>query len=179
MSMPPKPDFQAMLEVLGNHGVEFIVIGGVSAVLNGAEVATWDLDIVHKRAPDNLPRLLAALEELDAYYREPGDRRLRPKLSHLGGGGHCLFRTSRGDLDVLGSVVGDRVYESLLPHTFTSWVTTTTQARILDLPTLIQIKQATNREKDRAVLPVLEETLAQQRSAQGQATIRPETKDPP
>lgn len=44
-----KPDFSAVLEVLAKHEVDFIVVDGVCAVLLGAPVATFDLDIVHSR----------------------------------------------------------------------------------------------------------------------------------
>jgi hypothetical protein len=35
------------------HDVEFIVVGGVAAVLQGAPVVTFDLDILHRRTPEN------------------------------------------------------------------------------------------------------------------------------
>ncbi len=44
-------------EVLSSHSVDFIVVGGISAVLNGAPVNTFDLDIVHSRDPANVARL--------------------------------------------------------------------------------------------------------------------------
>ncbi len=64
----PKPsvDYLAILKTLRRHGVDFIIVGGVCAVLHGAPVATFDLDVVHSREPHNLARLMAALEELDA-----------------------------------------------------------------------------------------------------------------
>ncbi len=48
-----KPDFLGTLSVLAAHKVDFIVVGGVSAVLQGAPIATFDLDIVHSRGPAN------------------------------------------------------------------------------------------------------------------------------
>jgi len=84
----PTPRFRDGLETLARHGVEFVVVGGVAAVLNGAPISTFDLDIVHARAPANLDRLLAALTELDARYRDLTGRVLRPELSALAGDGH-------------------------------------------------------------------------------------------
>jgi hypothetical protein len=49
----PKPDFLAILQTLAHHKVEFIVVGGVCAVLQGAPISTFDLDLVHSRASDN------------------------------------------------------------------------------------------------------------------------------
>ena len=64
------PDFLNILKILAKHKVDFIVIGGVGAVLQGAPIATFDLDVIHSRHQDNLERLCVALQELEAYYRE-------------------------------------------------------------------------------------------------------------
>jgi hypothetical protein len=81
-----------------------VVVGGVAAVLNGAPISTLDLDIVHARSEENLDRLLAALTELDARYRDLTGRVLRPERSALAGDGHHLLITSYGPLDVLGQI---------------------------------------------------------------------------
>ena len=47
------------------HGVEYLVIGGVAAILHGVPRATLDLDIIISATPDNARRLLAALLEAD------------------------------------------------------------------------------------------------------------------
>ena len=46
----------AILRALVEAGVEFIVVGGVAAVLNGAPVSTFDLDVVHARDAANVAR---------------------------------------------------------------------------------------------------------------------------
>jgi hypothetical protein len=48
------PDFLAILRTLSDYKVDFIVVGGVCAVLHGAPLATFDLDVVHCRSADNL-----------------------------------------------------------------------------------------------------------------------------
>jgi len=62
----PKPsvDYLAILRTLRRHKVDFIIVGGVCAVLHGAPLATFDLDVVHSRELRNLARLRAALEPL-------------------------------------------------------------------------------------------------------------------
>ena len=59
--MKPKPDFLAILQPLAKHQVDFIVVGEVGAVLQGAPISTFDLDVVHSRTSDNIDRLLVAL----------------------------------------------------------------------------------------------------------------------
>ena len=54
-------DVEAALKLLMAGQVEFIVIGGVAASTLGSARATFDLDIVYARAPDNIARLVATL----------------------------------------------------------------------------------------------------------------------
>lgn len=159
--MVPQYNFERILQTLVEYQVDFIVIGGVCAVLQGAPVSTFDVDIVHSRAADNLPRLLAALQQLQAHYRHQGDRRLVPNLSLLASPGHHLLTTVDGPLDVLGTVTEERGYDELLPHTEDKLIALDVQVRILDLPTLIQLKEAAGRDKDKMVLPTLRHTLAE------------------
>ena len=45
------------------HGVRYIVIGGIAAVLHGVPRATFDLDILITASADNAQHLLDALTE--------------------------------------------------------------------------------------------------------------------
>ncbi len=76
------PGFLEILKVLTRRRVDFIIVGGVSAVLHGAPVTTFDLDVVHARDPENVTRLLSALEELEAVYRVQPERQSRPGETH-------------------------------------------------------------------------------------------------
>jgi hypothetical protein len=154
--------------VLTDHQVAFLVVGGVSAVLQAAPVNTFDLDVVHSREPENLTRMLAALQSLDSYYRGQGTRRIKPGLSHLASPGHQLLSTRAGYLDVLGTVgaVGaERGYEELLPHTIEVDLGAGLRVRLLDLATLIELKEQAGRDKDKAVLPILRRTLEERQKA--------------
>src|SRR5450432_1436896 len=55
---------EKVLEALTQAGVEFIVVGGVSAVLQGVPVVTQDLDLCYRRTPENVRRLASALRSL-------------------------------------------------------------------------------------------------------------------
>ncbi|HSW49219.1 MAG TPA: hypothetical protein VLH09_03545 [Bryobacteraceae bacterium] len=148
-------DFQAILRVLAEHGVDFIVVGGVCGVLHGAPILTFDLDIVHSRKKDNVGRLMRALEALDARYRTHTEKTIRPAPTHLASEGHQLLATRFGPLDVLGLIGSGRQYEDLLPHSVVMRVGRGLTARLLDLDTLIETKQETAGEKDRAALAIL------------------------
>ena len=156
-------DFFAALRILAEHKAEFVVIGGVGAVMRGAPITTFDLDIVHSRAADNLERLHAALVQLDASYREHTPKVLRPKLEDLALPGYHLLITRFGPLDVLGSVAKGASYADLASRSELFEIAPGVRVRVLALDALIELKEATNREKDRAVLPVLRRTLEEER----------------
>ncbi|MCX5895278.1 MAG: hypothetical protein NTZ51_05545 [Proteobacteria bacterium] len=158
----PYNDFFKILRTLSKHNVEFIIVGGVCAVLHGAPVSTFDLDVVHSRDADNLERLLAALDELEAYYRDRPGRKLKPKLSHIASPGHQLLMTNAGPLDLLGTIGNKRSYRDLIKNTDTLKVDDLT-VHILSLASLIDIKEEVGRDKDKAVLPILKQTAKEKK----------------
>ncbi|MGH9749078.1 MAG: hypothetical protein ACRD6R_04040 [Candidatus Polarisedimenticolia bacterium] len=158
----PKPDFLSILKVLAAHEVDFIVVGGVSAVLQGAPISTFDLDLVHSREPRNIARLVEALQELGAYYRGQGTRRIEPSPTLLASPGHQLLLTVHGPLDLLGTIGKGEGYEELIGAT-EELVVGPVRLRVLGLPALIKSKEAAGREKDKAVLSILRRTLEEQR----------------
>jgi predicted nucleotidyltransferase len=156
LRQPPK--FREALDVLAHHGVELIVVGGVAAVLGGAPISTFDLDVVHHRTPANVARLLAALGDLDARYRDLTGRILRPEAHGLEGPGHHLLLTRAGPLDVLGQIGAGHAYEDLLGDSALQSLGPIT-IHVLGLEALIRTKAHANRDKDRAVLAILRRTL--------------------
>lgn len=153
-----------MVAKLCDAGVEFIVVGGVAAVLQGAPITTTDLDIVHRRTPENVARLLDVLLQLDAIMRCDFARRgLRPTAEMLAGRGQINLSTSLGPIDPLCQLDEGRGYDELLQHS-EPLVEDGRVLHVLDLPTLIEVKTKAGRPKDRIALPVLIATL-QEREA--------------
>jgi len=157
--MEPSVDYLAILKTLRLHGVDFIIVGGVCAVLHGAPLATFDLDVVHSREPQNLSRLMAALKELEAHYRIPGGRDKKPGPSHLASAGHQLLMTRFGPLDLLGTIGKGHDYGRLLDDTVELEIGGGLKVRVSSLESLVKTKEETGQEKDRAVLPVLRRLL--------------------
>ena len=158
----PKPDYIAILQTLTENRVEFIVVGAVAAAVQGATISTFDLDMVHSRKPQNIQRLLKALEVLDAHYRTPGGEHLRPARSHLESEGHQLLTTRAGQLDLLGVIGSGRGYDELLPLAIEHEVAGV-KVRMLSLEAVIKTKEETGRDKDKAMLPVLRRTLEEKK----------------
>jgi hypothetical protein len=150
--------FAEILRLLAAHDVEFVVVGMTAGILHGAPVTTVDLDVVHRRSPENVARLLRVLAELDAVYRHDV-RKLRPRESHLVSPGHQLLTTMHGDLDCLGAIDQGRGYEELVDQTVEMNLGGGLTVRVLSLPALIEAKERLGRPKDLAVLPVLRATL--------------------
>lgn len=65
-----------------------------------------------------------------------------------------LLSTRLGPLDCLGTLIDGRGFEELASHT-ESIHDESTELRVVDLPTLIDIEKRTGRAKDRLMLPVL------------------------
>lgn len=151
------PQLTRILETLVDHQVEFIVVGGLAAVLQGAPVTTQDVDIVYDLSEANQRRLLGALEAMGALFR--GDkRRLQPNLSHLASRGHKLLTTTHGDLDCLGTIEEATAYEDLLGHA--EWMKIgEIPIRVLSLERLIQVKEQLTRPKDKLMLIQLQAAL--------------------
>lgn len=123
----------AMIRALHDAGVEFLVVGGVSAVLNGVPVSTFDLDVVHRRTSENVDRILPVLEALDAVYRTQPERRLRPARQALMSSGHQTLLTKYGPLDLLGTIGTDLGYDELLPKSTGFLIAEDVRVRILNL----------------------------------------------
>jgi predicted nucleotidyltransferase len=153
----------AILRAMAEAGIEFIVVGGVAAVLNGAPLNTFDLDIVHARNAANVAKLLPLLDSLDAIFRFQPERRIEPTAEYLSGPGHLNLITRCGSLDLLGTIGRGLIYEDLLPRSADIEIAPGIRVRVLDLETLIALKEELGGEKDRAALPILRATLAEKR----------------
>lgn len=63
--------FIEILNELHDHGVDFVIVGGVAAALHGGARVTFDLDIVPSLAPDSWPAVVDLLWSLGARPRIP------------------------------------------------------------------------------------------------------------
>jgi hypothetical protein len=162
MASPP-PSLTTLLARLAASGADFLLVGGLAAVAQGAPLATLDVDVVHRRDPANVERLLAFLTSVDARYRgRPAGQVLRPEQEPLLGDGHHLLVTDLGPLDLLGAIEGGRDYPSLLPDSVEVEVEGQ-RVRVVRLETLVDLKRGASGAKERLVLALLEETLARRR----------------
>jgi predicted nucleotidyltransferase len=155
-------EFDKLLPVLVQSGVEFILIGGVAGIIHGSARLTYDVDVVYARGVANLKRLAESLKPFVPYLRgAPPGLPFTLDVPTLRNGLNFTLITKLGDLDLLGEVVGGGGYRDLLPHTF-QVAAFGVKFKCVDLPTLIKLKRAAGRPKDLESLAELETLLREQ-----------------
>lgn len=96
-------DAQAIFDVLGAHGVDYVTVGGIALQAHGAQRLTQDLDIVFDPSPENAARLAAALAALDAKVVGPDGRPAGgpPSAGLLGSSDLWKLVTPYGPIDAM------------------------------------------------------------------------------
>ncbi len=152
-------EFETAIQTLCDAGVDFVVIGGVSATLHGSSRVTYDLDICYSRVPLNLRRMAAALAPF--HPRPRGFSKDLPFIWDevtLRNGGLFTLNTDLGEIDLLAEVAGLGAYDEVKRQSITVEAYDR-RISILTLRSLIQAKRAAGRERDLAALPELEGLL--------------------
>jgi len=149
-------DFSALLRILTENKVEFIIVGGAAATALGSARLTFDLDIVYKRSKENIERIVNALQPITPYLRgAPPGLPFSWDVQTVQRGLNFTLTTTLGPLDILGEIAGGGGYDQLRPKTITVEIFGT-ECLSLNLESLIQVKRAAGRPKDLEVVAELE-----------------------
>jgi len=145
---------RALLRRLKDHGVEFVVIGGVCGVLHGVPLVTFDLDVCCPFSVENLRRIESAVKDLHPRHRlvaSPLPLQLTDELcTRLK---NLYLQTDFGKLDCLSEVAGVGDYPAVWKNSVTCG--TDRGVRMLSLEALIAAKRAAGRERDLAAVRLL------------------------
>lgn len=155
--MPQPLDPECLFKVLDDHGVDYVLIGGLAAVLHGSTVLTNDADICAHHEPTNLARLRSALLDLQAHIRSedsPDGVAFDPHPALLGSVSMLNMTTRCGDLDLTFAPPALDDYASLAESAVVMDLGGVA-VRVAALSDIIRSKAAADRPKDRAVLPIL------------------------
>jgi hypothetical protein len=148
--MNARPLLERVALALENARLEAILFGNAAAALHGAPITTIDFDFLFRRTPLNLRKLKQFAAQLGATVFRP----YYPVSS--------LFRVVNDDIglqvDFLSVAHGVRSFESLRTRA-TRVPFGDATLLVASLQDIIKSKRAAGRERDRAVLPVLERTL--------------------
>jgi hypothetical protein len=148
--------FAKLLARLTDERVEFIIVGGFAAAMHGALRPTLDLDVVYQRTPENMIRLIRALERETPYPRgAPPGLPFRWDAHTLRLGSNFTLNTSLGQIDLLGEITGGGGYDKLLPFARKS-IVFDRECLCLELAKLIEVKRAAGRAKDYEAIAELE-----------------------
>ena len=105
-------NIEAPLRLLGEHKVDCVIVGGIAALIHGSLLLTNDVDVCYARDPENLRRLVGALQSVHARLRNaPEGLPFILDAETLKRGLNFTFTTNIGDLDLLGEVRGVGHYE--------------------------------------------------------------------
>ena len=156
MSTRPELDAEEILRRLTARGVDFVVIGGIAAVLWGSARMTFDLDICFATDEANLQALGKVLVDLGAQLKGVDEELpLVPDATTLRRVEMLTLKTTAGELDLLARPAGAPAYDVLRKRA----------ARvdlgdfnilISSLDDLITMKRAAGRTKDLADVEELE-----------------------
>jgi hypothetical protein len=152
----PPLDAAAILRRIIERKVDFVVIGGIAAVLQGASRATFDLDICFATDADNLEALGGALLELGARLKGvTEDVPFVPDAVTLRRVQVLTLETDSGELDVLASPAGAPPYAQLAAGA-DRYDLGGFSVLVASVDDLIAMKQAAGRIKDLADVETLE-----------------------
>jgi hypothetical protein len=154
----------ALLRVLVDHGVDFVVIGGVAARLQGAPILTQDIDVTPARDDANLERLAGALRAIHARLRspaEPDGLDFPVEARFLAAARSWTLVSDVGDVDLVFEPAGANGYADVVADAdrLTVAEDPPLAVHVASLSTVIRLKEAAGRDRDRAALPLLRRTL--------------------
>jgi predicted nucleotidyltransferase len=160
-------DLAQVIPPLVEAKIDFILIGGMAAILHGSARVTFDVDVVYSRTRENIERVAAALAPHKPYLREaPPGLPFTWDAKTIRSGLNFTLTTELGDIDLLGEIAGGETYQDLLPHSF-DVDAFGVHFKCVDLPTLIRIKEAAGRRKDQEAIAELRVLLEETKRKQG------------
>ncbi len=156
---------KSLLQKLLRNKVDCVLVGGLAATVYGVSTVTYDVDVCFDFTPENIRKLLEALQGIHPRVRaQAGWVALDDlPLNQLTALENLYLQTDEGSLDLLGSLHGVGDYSEVKKHSLEITVFDSA-CRILDLETLIQVKESLGRPKDRQVVLELKVIQEKQRS---------------
>ena len=149
-------DFNALLRLLTENHVEFIIVGGAAATAHGSARLTVDLDVVYRRSTENITRVVEALKPINPYLRgAPPGLPFDWSVPAIKKGLNFTLVTTLGALGLLGEIVGGGDYHQLRPETIEVEIAGV-NCLCLNLARLIAVKRAAGRPKDLEVVAELQ-----------------------
>ena len=144
-----------LLSKLLINQVDFVIIGGVAAIMHGATTFTQDIDVCASFDNENITRIVAAMADLDPRYRmTPQKLKMPHDASRLFGYKNLYLQTTLGEIDLLSEVDGVGPFNVVKQHA-TFFEVDQARIAVMSLDDIIQSKGKLGRPKDRHVIAEL------------------------
>jgi len=157
-----------IFRILADESVEYVLIGGLAAIVHGASLVTLDTDVCFRQSLPNCERLMRAVERLGAeiFPARTVPIPITAELLHT----HRLIhlKTKLGRLDLIATVPGLGTFEDLADDATTIELGDLAIS-VLTLDQLIQAKSALSQPKDREHLDQLLAVRDLRRAQEGEA----------
>jgi hypothetical protein len=161
VTKPDAPlDAERILKVLTEHGVEYVLIGGLAVQTHGHVRTTNDADLIPAPDPENLERLASALRALDAKVLNPGEEETPVDAKMLPRATIWQFASRDGGIDVVHEVPGGRPFAELSERALRVRLVEI-EVPVVDLDDLIRMKLARGRPVDLADVAALTDPAAE------------------
>jgi hypothetical protein len=153
--MNAEPLLHKIAQVLAEHRLEVVMVGNSAAALHGAPVTTLDIDFMFSKTTTNLGKLKKIARSLDATILKP-----YYPVSDF----YRVVNDERGiQLDFMAKLDGIRSFEGLKARAV-SVEFGNQKLLVASLADIIKSKRAVGRNKDLAVLDILEQTQREQKN---------------
>ena len=157
--------FDEILRVLAHYEVDFIVVGGVAAILQGSPLTTEDVDVVFAGDDENISRLSWRSKSSRPFMSTRQVGASNRTFNRLVSGNVHLFKTNRGRLDALRTVDDQLGFDNLVEKS-RLFELDDFAFRVLDLKAINETKEQANRPKDQYQLPFLRQLLEEIRKVE-------------
>ena len=106
-----------LLRRLKDADVDFLIVGGVAAIVHGSARVTEDLDVFAPLDQSLAVRIIQVFQDVRPRWRmRPDFPIITPDSPHLVNIKNMYLRTDIGQLDVLGELPGVGTFDKLLPR---------------------------------------------------------------
>lgn len=156
--MNAAPLLTQIVEALAKCRLEAILIGNAGAALHGAPVTTVDFDFMFRATATNLKKLRSFAKRLQAIVLKP---------YYPASGLYRVMNDENGlQVDFMSNIHGIRSFASLRARARRATLGQQ-EFWLASLEDIILSKRAAARARDKAVLPVLEQTLNEKQKLHG------------
>ncbi|MEO6846813.1 MAG: hypothetical protein ABI443_05170 [Chthoniobacterales bacterium] len=148
--------FKKLIDRLTQHKVDYVLVGGYAAMMQGSSLMTQDVDVACRMTSENLLKLHAALEDLHPCHRmSPQKPPFTKEEAAKSDWKNIYLKTDWAPLDCLGEIKGIGDFDACFQLSQILNLGDFT-VRILTLDALLTAKKSLDRPKDRHAVLELE-----------------------